>query len=275
MRCSQAAQSVLNQVLQAQVSEQVEADRYERTENRKAYRNGSYPHGLHTRVGTITLSVPRIRGGKFTTELFSHYRSEQALILAMMEMVVNGVSTRKVSQVTEELCGTEFSKSTVSDLCKRLDPIVTAWNNRSLADSLFPFVLVDAMYLKVREDGRVRSRGIMIAIGVNTEGYREVLGLMLGDTESEASWSEFSSSLKGRGLRGVDLITSDDHGGLVRAVRHSCKGNMATMPDSLHAKCIRSLTCKALKDEIHGRLRSILHKYWNGKVFIKTDLSGL
>nr|WP_313785598.1 transposase [Paenibacillus larvae] len=100
-------------------------------------------------------SVPRIRGGKFNTELFSRYqRSEQALILAMMEMVVNGVSTRKVSQVTEELCGTEFSKSTVSDLCKRLDPIVTAWNNRSPADSLFPFVLVDAMYLKVREDGR-------------------------------------------------------------------------------------------------------------------------
>ncbi|MDT2249515.1 transposase [Paenibacillus larvae] len=115
-----------------------------------------------------------MRGGKFD-ELFSRYqRSEQALILAMMEMVVNGVSTRKVSQVTEELCGTEFSKSTVSDLCKRLDPIVTAWNNRSLADSLFPFVLVSAgISKKIREDGRVRSRGIMIAIGVNTEGYRE------------------------------------------------------------------------------------------------------
>ncbi|MDT2257970.1 transposase [Paenibacillus larvae] len=91
------------------------------------------------------------------------------------------------------------------------------------------------------EDGRVRSRGIMIAIGVNTEGYREVLGLMLGDTESEASWSEFFSSLKGRGLRGVDLITSDDHGGLVRGTAAAARGNMAAMPD-YHAKCIRSLT---------------------------------
>lgn len=87
--------------------------------------------------------------------------------------------------MTEELCGTEFSKSTVSDLCKRLDPIVTAWNNRLLSDSRFPFVLVDALYLKVREDGRVRSRGVMLGIGVNTDGYREVLGLLLGDTESE------------------------------------------------------------------------------------------
>ncbi|MCY9698474.1 IS256 family transposase, partial [Paenibacillus alginolyticus] len=208
-------------------------------------------------VGTITLSVPRIRGGKFTTELFSRYqRSEQALILAMMEMVVNGVSTRKVSQVTEELSGTEFSKSTVSDLCKRLDPIVTAWNNRSLADSLFPFVLVDAMYLKVREDGRVRSRGIMIAIGVNTEGYREVLGLMLGDTESEASWSEFFSSLKGRGLRGVDLITSDDHGGLVRAVRQQLQGVTWQRCQTHFTRNVLEASPKALKDEIHGRLRS-------------------
>jgi len=256
---SKLLESVLNQVLQAQVSEQVEADRYERTENRQAYRNGSYPHQLHTRVGTITLSVPRIRGGKFTTELFARYqRSEQALILAMMEMVVNGVSTRKVSQVTEELCGTEFSKSTVSDLCKRLDPLVTAWNNRPLADSHFPFVLVDAMYLKVREDGRVRSRGVMIAIGVNKEGYREILGLMLGDTESEASWSEFFSSLKIRGLRGVDLITSDDHGGLVRAVRQQLQGVSWQRCQTHFTRNVLDATPKALQDEIHGRLRSIL-----------------
>jgi putative transposase len=100
-------------------------------------------------------------------------------------MVVNGVSTRKVFQITEELCGTEFSKSTVSDLCKRLDPIVTAWNERPLQDSRFPFLIVDAMVLKVREDGRARSRGVMIAIGVNTNRYREVLGIMLSDSESK------------------------------------------------------------------------------------------
>ena len=187
-------ESILNQVLQAQVTEQVEADRYERSENRKGYRNGSYPHQLHTRVGSITLSVPRIRGAKFTTELFMRYqRSEQALILTMMEMVVNGVSTRKVSQITEELCGTEFSKSTVSDLCKRLDPIVTAWNNRPLSNTQYPFVLVDALYLKIREDQRVRSRGAMVGVGINENGQREVLGLMLGDTESEESWDPSST----------------------------------------------------------------------------------
>ena len=99
-----------------------------------------------------------------------------------------------------------------------------AWNGRPLSENRFPFVLVDAMYLKVREDGRVRSRGVMIATGVNTDGYREVLGLMLGDTESEASWSEFFGWLKSRGLRGVDLIVSDDHGGLVRAIRQHFQG---------------------------------------------------
>lgn len=148
-------ESVLNQVLQAQASEQLAAEPYERTEDRQGYRNGTYPHQLTTRVGTITLRVPRIRNGKFSTELFARYqRSEQALVLALMEMVVNGISTRKVTQIAEELCGTEFSKSTVSDLCKRLDPIVNAWNNRSLRDSRYPFVIVDALVLKVREEGR-------------------------------------------------------------------------------------------------------------------------
>ncbi|UFJ39938.1 IS256 family transposase [Brevibacillus humidisoli] len=252
-------ESVLNQVLQAQVTEQVEADRYERTEDRQGYRNGSYPHPLHTRVGTIVLSVPRIRGAKFSTELFMRYqRSEQALILAMMEMVINGVSTRKVSQVTEELCGTEFSKSTVSDLCKRLDPIVTAWNNRPLSDSRFPFVLVDALYLKVREDGRVRSRGVMLGIGVNTDGHREVLGLMLGDTESEESWSEFFSWLKSRGLRGVDLVVSDDHGGLVRSIRQQLQGVAWQRCQTHFMRNVLDATPKGLKDEIYPRVRAIL-----------------
>ncbi len=214
------------------------------TDERQGYRNGFYPHQLHTRIGTITLRVPRIRGGTFTTELFARYqRSEQALILAMMEMVVGGVSTRKVSQVTEELCGTEFSKSTVSELCKRLDPIVTAWNHRPLSDSRFPFILVDALYLKVREDGRVRSRGLMLGIGINTDGHREVLGLMLGDTESEESWSEFFCWLKTRGLRGVDLVVSDDHGGLSPSDPPTApRCGLAAMSDALHAQHPRCIT---------------------------------
>jgi putative transposase len=132
--------------------------------------SGSYPHKLTTRVGTLTLRIPRLRNGKFSTEMFARYqRSEQALVLAMMEMVINGVSTRKISLVTEELCGAQFSKSTVSELCKNLDPVVESWNHRPLKER-YPFVVVDAMVTKVREEGRVRARGLLIAFGVNMQG---------------------------------------------------------------------------------------------------------
>ncbi|WP_024985211.1 IS256 family transposase [Brevibacillus borstelensis] len=252
-------ESVLNQVLEAQATEQLRAEPYERTENRQGYRSGSYPHQLTTRVGTITLRVPRIRGGKFLTELFARYqRSEQALVLALMEMVVNGVSTRKVAQITEELCGTEFSKSTVSELCKQLDPVVTAWNNRPLHDTSFPFVIVDALVLKVREDGRVRSRGALIGMGVNTDGYREGLGVMLGDSESEASWSEFFGWLKSPGLRGVDLVVSDDHGGLVRAIRKQFQGVTCQRCQTHFLRNILDATPKALQDEVYSRVRAML-----------------
>ena len=163
-------------------------------------------------MGTLTLQVPRHRNGKFYTEKNAPYqRSEQALVLALMEMVVNGVSARKVAQITEELCGVEFSKSTVSELCKRLDPLVPAWNERTILDSRFPFLMLHALLLKVREEGRVRSRGVMLAYGVNEDGYREIFGLMLGDSESEASWSEFFSWLNIRDLRVFDGIGSDHH----------------------------------------------------------------
>lgn len=251
-------ESVLNQVLKAQASEQIAAEKYERTEERLGYRNGTYLHTLTTRVGSLTLHVPRFRDGKFSTELFARYqRSEQALVLALMEMVINGVSTRKVTQVTEELCGAQFSKSTVSDLCKQLDPIVTAWNNRPLKDD-YPFVIVDALYVKVREEGRVRSRGLMIATGINSSGYREMLGMMMADTESEASWGEFFSYLKQRGLRGVEMITSDHHGGLVRAVRQHLQGVTWQRCQTHFMRNILDAAPKALKSEIKVHVRSIL-----------------
>jgi putative transposase len=252
-------ESVLNQVLKAQVTEQISAEHYQRTEDRKAYRNGSYPHQLTTRVGTITLHVPRLRDGKFSTDMFSRYqRSEQAFVLAMLEMVINGVSTRKVSLITEELCGVEFSKSTVSELCKKLDPIVNAWNTRPLSDTRFPFVLVDALYLKIREDGRVRSRGVMIAAGINESGYREILGLMLGDTESEESWSEFFVSLKNRGLRGMELLVSDNHSGLVRAVRKQFQGVTWQRCQTHFMRNVLGATPKHMRNEIYQQVRAIL-----------------
>ena len=129
-----------------------------------AYRNGFRKRGLTTRIGSITLEVPRHRNGNFITTMFNQYqRSEQALVLAMIEMVINGVSMRKIKNVTEELCGENFSKSTVSNLCKQLDPIVAAFRNRPL-EKHYPFVIVDAMYINVREDGRVRKKACLLRL---------------------------------------------------------------------------------------------------------------
>jgi putative transposase len=251
-------ETVLNQVLKADAVEQLAAEKYERNDERKGHRNGSYSRSLTTRVGSITLEVPRFREGKFSTELFQRYqRSEQALVLALMEMVVNGVSTRKVSRVTEELCGTEFSKSTVSELCKQLDPAVNAWNNRSLHEVAYPFIAVDAMFVKVREEGRIRSRGVMIGYGVNVAGNREILGLKVGDTESEASWSAFFTALKQRGLNGLELITSDTHGGLVQAIRQHFQGVTWQRCQTHFSRNILDAAPKALQAEIKGCVRSI------------------
>ena len=193
---SKLLETILNQVLLAQSAEQLGAGPYERTEDRTAYRNGFRERGLTTRVGTITLNVPRHRNGEFSTSMFKRYqRSEQALVLAMIEMVINGVSTRKIEMVTEELCGKSFSKSTVSNLYQRLDPLVAAFRSRQL-NKKYPFLVADAIYLKVREGGRVRSKGLLVAVGINEEGYREVLGFKMADSESETSWGEFFAELK-------------------------------------------------------------------------------
>ena len=211
--------SILNQVLDAQSTEQIGAKRYERNGERKAYRNGIRERQMTTRIGTITLEIPRHRQGNFETDLFNRYqRSEQALVLAMIEMVINGVSTRKIQKVTEELCGQSFSKSTVSVLCKRLDPIIEAFCNRPLLKH-YPFVVIDALYLKARENARVRSKGVLIAQGISEDGHREILGFQVSDSESETSWSEFFTNLKKRGLVNVDVVVSDNHQGLVKAVR--------------------------------------------------------
>jgi putative transposase len=254
----QLLEAVVNQVLEAQVSEHVQAEPYERTEERRGYRNGYKPRQLTTRVGTLHLRVPQVRDGSFSPELFERYqRSEQALVCTLMEMVVNGVSTRKVAQITEELCGKAFSKSTVSELCQGLDPLVNAWNERSLAEQRYPFVLVDALVLKIREGGRVRARSALLAIGVNEAGYREILGLQLGDSESERSWMEYFVWLKSRGLSGVDLVVSDSHGGLVNAVRLQFQGATWQRCQTHLSANVSDATPKALQDEVHRRVRTI------------------
>jgi putative transposase len=218
-------ETVLNQVLEAQVTEHIGARPYERSTGRKAYRNGSRPRTLTTRVGPLVLHVPQGRDGSFSPTLFARYqRSEQALVLALMEMVLQGVSTRKVATITEELCGTRFSRSTVSQLCEALDARVQAWNERPLG--AYPFVLVDALVVKVRRDDAVRATSALIVSGVNAQGMREILGLHLGDSESEGTWADMFAWLKRRGLRDVEVLVSDDHAGLVKAAQRYFQGVM-------------------------------------------------
>ena len=251
-------EEVVNQVLEAQVSEHLQAEPYERTEERRGYRNGYKPRQLTTRVGTLHLRVPQVRDGSFSPELFERYqRSEQALVCTLMEMVVNGVSTRKVAALPEELCGKAFSKSTVSELCQGLDPLVSAWNERDLSEQRYPFVLVDALVLKIREGGRVRARSALLAIGVNEAGYREILGLQLGDSESERSWIEYFVWLKGRGLCGVDLVVSDAHGGLVNAVRLQFQGATWQRCQTHLSANVSDAAPKALQEALHRRVRAI------------------
>ena len=208
----------LNSVLQAESAEQLRAGPYERTEERTDSRNGIRTRELNTRIGQIILRVPRHRNVPFRTMVFENYcRSEAALIAAMAEMVVSGVSTRKVSRVMETLCGTSFSKSSVSDVCKELDQSVQEFRTRPLTGE-YPFLTVDATYFKVRENGRVTSRAFMIAYGTNAQGRREILGFGVYANESAGTWEDFLRGLKERGLTGLLMITSDAHEGILNAI---------------------------------------------------------
>jgi transposase-like protein len=176
-----------------------------------------------------------------------------------MEMVVNGVSTRKVAEITEELCGTRISKSLVSELCRRLDPVINAWKERPLKDNKYPFLIVDALIIRVREENRVVNRSMLIAVGVNEEGIREVLGFMIGDSESEDSWNEFFRGLKDRGLSGVDLIVSDDHRGLVKAMRRNFQGATWQRCQTHFMRNILDATPKSLQGEVKTTVQAILN----------------
>lgn len=212
-------QDSLNSILKVESTAQLKAEPYERTEERTGSRNGFRDRPLTTRIGTITLHVPKHRDGEaFHTMIFDNYgRSEAALIVTMAEMVVNGVSTRKVSQVMETLCGKTYSKSTVSEACKELDKKVKEFRERPLTGE-YPFMTVDATYFKVRENGRIISKAFMIAYATNSEGHREIIGFGIYANESKRTWNDFLNSLKDRGLHGIKMITSDAHEGIQNAI---------------------------------------------------------
>jgi putative transposase len=216
---------VLQELLEAEMTQHIGAAPHERTNTRMGHRNGHKPRTLRTRVGTLNLLVPQDREGTFSTRLFGRYqRNEKALVLALMEMYVEGVSTRKVKEVTEELCGASFSKSLVSSLAGSLDSELQAWRSRRLEAKAYPYLFVDARYEKARVDGRVVSQGVLIVSGVRDDGLREILALEVADTESEATYNELFRSLKARGLRGIELVVSDDHRGLRAAGERHFQG---------------------------------------------------
>src|SRR5512138_1800658 len=209
----------VQEFLEAEMNEALQAGRGERTPGRLGYRSGYYSRSLTTRVGTLELRVPQDRDGRFSTELFERYqRSEKALVSALAEMYVQGVSTRKVKAITEELCGHGFSASAISDINRGLDAQLEQFSQRKLEED-YPYLILDARYERVREDGTIDPRAVMIALGINGDGRRCVLAVELANRESRSSWKDFLLRLKERGLRGVELVVSDDHAGLRKAIR--------------------------------------------------------
>ena len=213
---------VLNEYMENERDEHLNAKAYERTERRSDYRNGYYEREYIISIGKIQLTVPRTRSGGFVTSVFERYqRADQSLVLSMMEMVVNGVSTRKVTKIVEQLCGQSVSKSLVSTITKKLDPIVNEWANRPLNLMYYKYIYVDAMYIKVREDQRVVSKAVYIAVGVNDKNKREVIGLDVNHGESKEGWTQFFDKLKARGLQSPKMVISDAHKGLRAAIKDS------------------------------------------------------
>src|ERR1700755_3574290 len=223
-------EAVVQARLEAEMTAAIGAEKGERAAGRLSYRSGYYGRSLITRVGTLELRVPQDRAGRFSTELFERYqRTEKALVATLIEMYVQGVSTRKVKAVTEDLCGHSFSASAVSALVKTLDGSLKAFAERRLAEA-FPYLILDARYERVREGGVIASQAVLVAIGIDWGGRRQVLAVDLANRESRSSWKEFLLALKGRGLHGVEFVVSDDHSGLKAAIREA-------LPEAAWQRC--------------------------------------
>ena len=211
--------AIVEATLEAEMTASLGAEKGERTSGRLGYRSGYYTRSLITRVGTLELRVPQDRDGRFSTRLFERYqRSEKALVAALAEMYVQGVSTRKVKAITEELCGHSFSASAISEINKKLDGELAAFAGRRLVEP-YPYLILDARYERVREAGVIGHQAVLVAIGVDLEGRRNVLGVDLANRESHSSWKTFLLGLRDRGLAGVEFVVSDDHAGLKAAIR--------------------------------------------------------
>jgi putative transposase len=211
-----AIQILFNEAMKLERNEYIGAEPYQRTEQRRDYANGFKPKTINSRIGKLELQVPQTRDGDFyPSSLERGERSERALKLAVAEMYVQGVSTRKVAKITAELCGLDVSSTQVSRAAKLLDEELETWRNRPLDQ--IEYLILDARYEKVRVAGSVRDCAVLIAIGIQPGGHRSVLGVSVSLSEAEVHWREFLVSLKQRGLHGVKLVVSDAHEGLKAA----------------------------------------------------------
>jgi transposase-like protein len=252
--------TLVHETLEREFSAFLGAPPYARTPVRRGVRNGHRRRRFTTRVGTLELRVPRDRAGLFQPSLFARYeRSEQAFVNALVEMYVQGVSTRKVTHVVETLCGVHVSASAVSAVVKRLDGELTAWRARDLGGQAYPYLVLDAHVEQVRREGQVRATAMLWAIGVRADGYREHLGTWLGASESLESWTTVFEELVQRGLTGVTYAVSDEHQGLVTALHRF-------FPDAAHQRCqvhyLRNALSKVSSPRLQRQLLAALRDVW-------------
>ena len=256
---NQVVTRYLQQFLEAEITSFLQAEPYQRTGERTGYRNGYKPRILKTRVGRIELSVPQDREGQFHSELFARFqRSEKALILALQEAYLQGVSTRKVTKITEQLCGTSISKSQVSDLCQELDADINVWRERSL-EQAYPYLIIDATYLYIRSGGHVSSEGVLIVIGIAESGHRDILSIDVAHTETEATYADLFKNLKKRGLKGVQLVISDHHEGLQNAIKRHFQGASWQHCQTHFHRNIKGITPPKHQRQVNDALKDVFN----------------
>jgi transposase-like protein len=252
--------TLVQETLEREFTHFLGAAPHEHTTTRRGWRNGHRRRRFTTRIGTLELRVPRDRAGAFQPSLFARYeRSEQAFVAALVEMYLQGVSTRKVARVVETLCGAQVSASAVSSAVKKLDGELAAWRTRDLGGQTYPYLVLDAHVEQVRREGQVRATAMLWVIGIRADGYREHLGTWLGASESLVSWSEVFSDLVRRGLHGVTYAVADEHLGLVTALRQF-------FPEAAHQRCqvhyVRNALSKLSSPQYQQRLLVALHDVW-------------
>lgn len=255
---AQAMELLINECMKIERQQALGVGPYQRSDERRGQANGFKPRRLKTRVGELNLSVPQVRGAKFyPTALERGSRSEKALRLALAEMYVQGVSTSKVTKITEQLCGCEISSSDVSRAAALLDEDLQKWRERPLGQ--VKYLILDARYEKIRHGGLVRDGAVLIAIGVDGEGRRSVLGVSVSLSEAEVHWREFFKSLLARGLHGVELIVSDAHAGLAEA-RKACFAGAPWQRCRFHLmkNALTHVPREEMKREVIDDLKSVL-----------------